>query len=120
MTRLLRQAPAHSLEDVADRLREAFELAQQCMAEQTPVVLCVDGPALLGQASLEDSAVANGFVGLARAVAFEGATKGWSIAVVAVAPGADPDPDIVRLASVPSVAGQVIDASGGGLGKLVP
>jgi hypothetical protein len=120
VTRLLRQTPAHSLAEVGERLRDAFVLVRQAMAEDTPVVLCVDGPALLGQGSMEDAAVATGLVGLARAVGFEGATKGWTIAVLAVDPGADPDPELVRLAATPALGGQVLNVSAGALGKLVP
>ena len=119
-SRVLRQAPASSLSEVGDRLREAFVLVQEAVAEEVPVVLCVDAPALLGQASLQDSAVATGLVGLARAVAFEGASKGWAVAVLAVEPGADPDPELVRLAATPALSGQVLDVSGRGLGKVVP
>jgi hypothetical protein len=117
---VLRPAPAHSLTEVGDRLREAFVLVQKCMAEGTPVVLCVDGPALLGQASLEDAAVAGGLVGLARAIGFEGATKGWTVTVLALSPGADPDPHLVRLAAVPELSGQVLNVSRGALGKVIP
>lgn len=120
MTRLVRQTPAHSLAEVGERLRDAFVLVQECMADETPVVLCVDGPALLGQASLEDAAVATGLVGLARAVAFEGGTKGWAVSVLAVDPGAEPDPELVQLASTPALSGQVLNVSGGALGKVVP
>jgi hypothetical protein len=119
VTRVLRQAPAHSLAEVGDRLREAFLLVQECMAEETPVVLCVDGPALLGQTSLEDAAVATGLVGLARAVGFEGASKGWAVTVLAVDPGVDPDPELVRLAATPALTGQVLNLSRGALGKVV-
>jgi hypothetical protein len=120
VTRLVRQAAAESLADVGARLREAFQVVQESMADETPVVLCVDGPALLGQASPEDAAVATGMVGLARAVAFEGATKGWSIAVLAVDPGEDPGPELVRLAAMPALSGQVLNVSTGALGKVVP
>lgn len=120
MTRLVRQAPARSLADIAEQLRQAFLLVQQCVAEQTPVVLCVDGPALLGQSSVEDAAVATGLVGLARAVGLEGAAKGWQVAAVAVDPGAEPDAELVRLATLPGLCGQVINASAGALGKVIP
>jgi hypothetical protein len=120
VTRLLRQAPAWSLAEVGDRLREAFLLVQECMAEETPVVIYVDGPALLGQASLEDAAVANGLIGLARAVGFEGATKGWSVTVVAVDRGVDLDAELVRIATIPALSGQVLNVSTGRLGKVVP
>ncbi len=67
-----------------------------------PVVICVDAPALLGQASPEDSTVASGLLGLARALAFEGGAKGWRINVVAVDAGEDPDPQLVESGRVHS------------------
>jgi NAD(P)-dependent dehydrogenase (short-subunit alcohol dehydrogenase family) len=121
VTRLLRQVPAGSLDEVGERLREAFLLVQECMAAATPVVLCVDAPALLGQASMEDAAVAGGLIGLARAVAFEGAGKGWSVTVVALEPGQEPDPELLRLAeSVQSLSGQVLNVSAGAVGRVIP
>jgi hypothetical protein len=120
VTRLLRQLPAHTPADVGDRLREAFVLVQEAMAEETPVVLCVDAPALLGQASLEDCAVATGLLGLARSVSFEGGRKGWSVSVLAVDSGAVPDPELVRLAETPALSGQVLDVSGVTRGKVIP
>jgi hypothetical protein len=120
VTRLLRQVPASSLEEVGDRLREGFLLVQQAMAEEEPVVLCVDAAALLGQASLEDCAVATGLLGLARAVGFEGARKGWAVSVLAVDAGAAPDPELVRLAATPGLSGRLLDVSSGTLGKVVP
>lgn len=120
MTRLLRPVPARTTLEVGDRLREAFVLVQEAMATQTSVVLCVDAPALLGQGSVEDCAVATGLLGLARAVGFEGARKGWSVSVLAVDAGAEPDPELVRLASTPGLSGRLLDVSAGTLGKVVP
>jgi hypothetical protein len=120
VTRLLRQVPAHSVTEVGDRLREAFLLVQESVADSTPVVLCVDAPALLGQASLEDCSVATGLLGLARGVAFEGARKGWCVSVLAVDTGATPDPELVALAATPGLSGRLLDVSAGTLGKVVP
>jgi hypothetical protein len=120
VTRLLRQVPAATPTEVGDRLREAFVLVQEAMAEGTPVVLCVDAPALLGQASLEDCAVATGLLGLARAVGFEGARKGWCVSVLAVDSGANPDPELVSLAATAALSGRLLDVSAGALGKLIP
>jgi NAD(P)-dependent dehydrogenase (short-subunit alcohol dehydrogenase family) len=121
VTRLVRQQPAGSPADVVVRLHDAFVTTQAALAEGEPVVLCVDGPALLGQASPEDSAVACGLLGLSRALAFEGGSKGWRVNVVAVDPGAEPDPALVALAaSTPGLIGQVLNVSSGAVGKLAP
>lgn len=120
MTRLVRQRPATGLEDVAASLREAFVVAQEGVAAGEPVVLCVDAPALLGQSSPEDSAVACGLLGLARALAFEGGAKGWRVNVLAVDTGAEPDSALVALAASPQLTGQVLNVSRGAAGKVVP
>lgn len=121
MTRLVRQRPAATLAEVGGQLRDAFLTAKEAIAAGEPVVLCVDAPALLGQTSPEDSAVACGLLGLARALAFEGGAKGWCVNLVAVEPGDDPDPSLVDLASaVPGLTGQVLNVSRGAVGKVVP
>lgn len=121
MTTVLRQQAAHHPADVGTRLHDVFLATQAAVADGDPVVLCVDAPALLGQASPEDSAVACGMLGLARALAFEGGSKGWRVNVIAVDPGADPDPQLVDLAaSVPGLTGQLLNVSAGAVGKVVP
>ena len=121
MTLIVRQQPAATPDDVGIRLHDAFVSVRAAVLTGEPVVLCVDGPALLGQASPEDSAVACGLLGLARALAFEGGTKGWRINVLALDPGADPDPALVAVAqSAPGLTGQVLNVSSGSVGKVVP
>lgn len=121
MTRVLRQQPAGTPSDVADRLHELFVETQAAVGADDAVVLCVDGPALLGQSSPEDAAVACGMLGLARALAFEGGSKGWQVNVVAVDPGAEPTAGVVTLASsVPGLTGQLLNLSTGAVGKIVP
>jgi hypothetical protein len=106
---------------VAAQLHDAFVTTQTAIAAEEPVVFCVDAPALLGQGSGEDSAVACGMLGLARALAFEGGSKGWQVNVVAVDPGVEPDEQLLALAStVPGLTGQVLNVSRGAVGKVVP
>lgn len=121
MTRVIRQVPAATPTEVAAYLRDAFVATQEAVAAGEPVVLCVDAPALLGQSSPEDSAVACGMLGLARAVAFEGGSKGWRVNVVAVDPEADPDEALLSLAAtVPGLTGQLLNTSSGSVGKIAP
>lgn len=121
MTLLLRQQPAETPAEVGQRLRDAFVAVRDAVLDGVPVVICVDGPALLGQASPEDAAVASGLLGLARALAFEGGAKGWRVNVVAVDPGKDPDPQLVAAAaSTPGLTGQVLNVSSGAVGRVVP
>jgi NAD(P)-dependent dehydrogenase (short-subunit alcohol dehydrogenase family) len=121
VTLVVRQQSAASPEEVAVRLREVFQQIRSAVLDGAPAVLCVDAPALLGQASPEDAAVACGMLGLARALAFEGGAKGWVVNVVAVDPGTDPDPRLLDLAGTATgLNGQVLNASASGLGKLVP
>lgn len=121
MTRIVRQVAAASPADVATRLHDAFVEVKEAVLDGESVVLCVDGPALLGQASPEDSAVACGYLGLARALAFEGGTKGWRVNVIGLDPGEEPDPALVRMAAeAPGLTGQVLNVSTGAVGKVVP
>lgn len=121
MTRVLRQQPAGTPREVADRLHALFVETQAAVGAGDPVVLCVDGPALLGQSSPEDAAVACGMLGLARALAFEGGAKGWQINVVAVDPGTEPTDAVVAFASTSQgLTGQLVNLSTGSVGKVVP
>jgi hypothetical protein len=121
VSRLVRQRPAVTPADVGAQLHDAFLATQAAVAEGEAVVLCVDAPALLGQATPEDAAVACGLLGLARALAFEGGAKGWQVNVVAVDPGTEPGPELLAAATtVPGLTGQVLNVSRGAVGKVVP
>lgn len=121
MTNIIRQVPALTVDDVGMQLNAAFAATRWSILDGESVILCVDGPALLGQAGACDSAVATGMLGLARAVAFEGASKGWQINVVALNPGAEPDANLVELASTtPGLSGQVLNVSRGAIGRVIP
>ncbi len=121
MSVVIRQQHCQQLEDVARQLAVAFSLAREAIDTGESVVLVVDGPDLLGQGTLTDAAVATGMLGLMRALTFEGGSKGWHVNLVAVDPGGDLDPALlVAASSIPSLTGQVLNASGGHLGKIVP
>lgn len=121
MTVLIRQAPATSLEEVAAQLRDAFMTCRSAVEAEEPIVVIACGPDLLGQGSIEDASVACGLLGLTRALAFEGGSKGWHINLVAVDRDAEPDADLLAAASgIPSINGQVLNASAGLIGKVIP
>jgi hypothetical protein len=121
VTRLVRPAPARTPDEVGERLHDAFVAVREAVLDDQPVVLCVDGPALLGQASPEEAAVACGLLGLARALAFEGRSKQWRVGVVAVDPGSEPEPVLVDVAaSRPELSGQLLNVSRAAVGKVVP
>jgi NAD(P)-dependent dehydrogenase (short-subunit alcohol dehydrogenase family) len=120
VTRVVRPLRADTPAEVLTSLHDAFVVTQAAIGDGEPVVFVVDSPALLGQASFEDSAVACGLLGLARAVAFEGGSKGWQVNVVAVDPGAEPDAGLIALASSAGLTGQLLNASTAAVGKVVP
>lgn len=121
MTVLIRQVRATELDDVSRQLRDAFTTAREAIESDQPVVLVVDAPDLLGQGTLADAAVATGFLGLMRALTFEGGRKGWHVNVVAVDRGEDPTDDTIAAASsVVPLKGQVLNVSVGHIGKIVP
>ena len=121
MSIVLRQRPASSLDSVADQLRQAFLASQQAMNEGDAVVLIVNASDLLGQGSVEDAAIATGLLGLMRALTFEGGSKGWRINLIAVDNEAEPPSDLLEFAKQsPSIFGQVLGASSGLVGKVIP
>lgn len=121
MTEVIRQVKTTSIADVGVQLREAFVLTKAALLSDKPVVLCVDGPSLLGQADPSDAAVATGMLGLARALAFEGGSKGWKINVIALNPGDEPGLELIALASsAPGLNGQLLNVSSSSVGKVIP
>ncbi len=121
MSVIIRQEHCPQLEDVARQLAAAFSLARDAIDTGESVVLVVEGPDLLGQGTLTDAAVATGMLGLMRALTFEGGSKGWHVNLVAVDPGSEPDPALLdAAASIPGLTGQVLNASAGHTGKIVP
>lgn len=105
---------------VRTALVSAFEAVQGAIASDRPVVVVVPSADLLGHRGPERAALVGGLVGLARAVAFEGARPGWRINVLAVPDGEDLD-DGAAAARVPAGAsGQVIALGASLVGKVAP
>lgn len=121
MSVLIRQTAAASLEEVAAQLRDAFTACRAAVEAEEPIVLIAFAPDLLGQGSIEDASVACGFLGLTRALAFEGGSKGWHINLIAVDRDSEPDADLLTAATaIASLNGQVLNASAGLAGKVIP
>jgi hypothetical protein len=121
MTTIIRQADANSLTDVSAQLRDAFTAARSAIDVGDPIVVIAHGADLLGQGTVEDAAVAGGLLGLVRALMFEGGRKGWHINLVAVDRGTEPTQDLLDAAvNVPALNGQVLNASSGHIGKVIP
>lgn len=121
MTVIIRQRAAASLEDVAGQLQDAFTASRAAIGTAESVVLIANAPDLLGQASVQDAAVACGLLGLMRALVFEGGAKGWHVNLVAVDRDAEPAADVLLAASsIMQLNGQVLNSSAAQLGKLIP
>jgi len=118
---VIRQRPAPGLTDVANQLREAFLHAREAIDAGEAVVMVVQAPDLLGQGSVEDAAVATGLLGLMRAITFEGSNKGWQINMVAVDADTQDPADLLAMAGQRgALKGQVLNASTGHIGKVIP
>lgn len=119
MTAIIRQVEAASLDDVATQLHDAFVAAQSAVETGEPIVMVACGADLLGQGSIEDAAVASGLLGMMRALMFEGGRKGWHVNLVAVDRGTEPDGSMLDAAThIPSLNGQVLNASSAHIGKV--
>lgn len=110
----LRQRPA-TVEDLESQLVEHFVAAREALTGGRSVVFEVDGLDLLGHGSAANAAVATAIVGLARALALEGARSNWSINVVA----ADEVPavDLAFLTDL-GLTGQLVHLDRGHLGRV--
>ena len=120
MMTLVRQRPCLGLADIAGQLLAAFEATREAIAADGPVIIVVRSADLLGQGSLEDAAVANGLLGLMRAVVFEGGAKGWRVNVVATTTGEDPPGEVLSALALPGVTGQLLNLNIAAVGKVVP
>lgn len=98
----------------------AFERVRDAVLAGEAVVLIVPSGDIIGHGGPERGALAGALVGLARAVAFEGARPGWTINVLAVPDGLELDDD-GAVGRVPEgVSGQVITLGTALIGKVGP
>lgn len=113
-------------EDAEAELLEAFRLSQEAMIADAPVVYVLHADAVLGRASVLDSAVADGLVGGARSLAFEGKRRARYAAVVGIESGETPESlrelrrTVEFLTGARAAAGQVIMLTDEHLGAMLP
>jgi hypothetical protein len=96
---------------VEDRLWDTFSRSLSALQQGAPVVLLVADGALAGDASPAASALAAGAVGLARALALEGAEQSWWINVLSAPASAsreDVDAWVERLGDPHGASGAVL------------
>lgn len=117
---VIRQQPCMQFEDVSDQLVSAFERCKGAIEDGASVTLVVHASDLLGQGSPEDAAVANGFLGLMRAVVFESRSRPWMVNVVAIDAGAQTPVAVIEMLAAAQLTGQVIPTTKSGIGRLVP
>jgi NAD(P)-dependent dehydrogenase (short-subunit alcohol dehydrogenase family) len=107
--------------EVGRALAEIFERVRTAIGEDRPVVVRVDAEDLLGHQGPERAAYVNAIIGIARAVAFEGASKGWRINVVAAPRESLVTTDqVLDLVGNPSMTGQVVTLGSGLVGRVSP
>jgi hypothetical protein len=104
------------LDDVEAQLRDHFVEARNALLTGRRVVFEVVGADLLGHGTPADAAVASALVGLARALALEGAGVGWSVNVLAR--GDEPAPDATLLADL-GLSGQLLHCDRRHLGRVL-
>jgi hypothetical protein len=118
---VLRQRAARDVDDVGRQLTQAFLAVREAVLSGRRVVLVVQDRDLLGQGAAEDAAVANGLLGLMRAVAVEGTRPGWHVCAVA---HTDPEPVSAAVmafaTSGAGPSGQLLRTSTVHLGRVVP
>lgn len=107
--------------EVGRALAEIFEGVRTAIGEDRPVVVRVDAEDLLGHQGPERAAYVNAIIGIARAVAFEGASKGWRMNVVA-APHESPvtTNQVLDVVGHPSMTGQVVTLGSSLAGRVAP
>jgi hypothetical protein len=112
VTRVVVPVPAEcELGALEDILWEAFSSSLAALERGDAVVLLVDEGALAGDASPAASALAAGAVGLARALALEGADVGWwvnALSVPTTASREDVDAWVERLGDPHGASGAVV------------
>lgn len=118
--KVVRATRPADLAALRDGVIEVFELVQTAIAQGRQVVIVVNAEDLLGHGGPELGAYVGALIGIARAVAFEGARPGWSCNVLAVPPERVLTDDEVVSLMPPEVTGQVITLGAGLVGKVSP
>jgi hypothetical protein len=108
-----------SIERITPVLTDVFEAMRDALLAGRPVVVLLEDRDLLGQGDVDAAAVANGVLGLVRALAMEGARDGWVINAVTHRDGQGPvQATVAALANVGGLSGQLLRVGSAQLGKV--
>jgi NAD(P)-dependent dehydrogenase (short-subunit alcohol dehydrogenase family) len=118
---VLHQAPVSDVAAVGRALDHAFYAVREAVPAGRPVIVVVRDDDLLGQRSPEDAALAAALLGMVRALAMEGARRGWQVNAVSHGDGGGPLEETIRwLGTVPGVTGQLLRVTTDHLGRVWP
>lgn len=118
-------APARvkSWDEAEAELMDLFVLSKEAVVAHAPVVYLVETSAVLGRSAVLDSALANGLVGAARNIAFEGRRKDQYATVISVSAGQSAASVIEAVQFAVSTAagsGQVVTLGAEHIGAMLP
>jgi hypothetical protein len=112
-------AAVGSIEQITPLLAEVFTAMRDGLVAGRPVVAVLDDRDLLGQGDIAAATVANGILGLVRALAMEGARDGWTINAVTHRDGDGPiDATVAALFGLGQLSGQLLRVGTAQLGKV--
>jgi hypothetical protein len=110
------------LDAVSPVLTRAFGDVRKAVLAGRPVVLVLNDRDLLGQGTVIGAAVATGLLGLARAVALEGAKQGWRINLVTCSESVMEEAleDSIAWVGASPLSGQLLRVGTAHLGRVSP
>lgn len=118
---VLRQAEAPDAAALAAALQDAFVAMRAAVGAGRPIVAVIRDDDLLGQRTPEAAALAAGLLGMVRALAMEGASRGWQVNAVSHREGDGRLEETVRwLGSESGLTGQLLRVTADHLGKVWP
>jgi len=118
---VVRQAPVRDATTVGTALQQAFVAMRGAVLAGRPIVAVVRDDDLLGQRTPEAAALASGLLGMVRALALEGASRGWEVNAVSHRDGDGPlEQTIGWLGAGSGLTGQLLRVSTEHLGKVWP
>lgn len=117
---VLRQAPVEDAPAVGAALQDAFLALRDAVPAGRPVVVVVRDDDLLGQRTPEAAALANGLLGMVRALALEGASRGWQVNAVSHRDDGPLEATVEWLAAGPGLSGQLVRVTTDHLGRVWP
>jgi hypothetical protein len=112
-----------SWDEAENELMDVFALSKEAILAHAPVVYLVETAAVLGRASVLNSAVATGLVGAARIFAYEGLRTNEYATVFSVGPDQSPATivEAVQFAiSTRAALGQVVSLGTEHVGAMLP